>query len=141
MRSLDQKGLRANIQYLGRRTLPEIVEAIDQCDVGIIPNRRTIFTEINMPTRIFECLSRAKPVIAPATHGIQDYFNGQELIFFEPDNVTDLARKIEYVATHPAEMGEVVRRGQAVYRQHLWRQERAAFLQHCRGLLGGQKKS
>jgi len=141
MRSLDQKGLRANIQYLGRRTLPEIVEAIDRCDVGIIPNRRTIFTEINMPTRIFECLSRAKPVIAPATHGIQDYFNGQELIFFEPDNVTDLARKIEYVATHPGEMGEVVRRGQAVYRQHLWRQERAAFLQHCRGLLGGQKKS
>ena len=126
--------------YLGKRTLPEIVQAIEQCDVGIIPNRRNIFTEINMPTRIFECLALAKPVIAPSTHGIQDYFSEQEHVYFEPDNVADLARKIIYVATHPAEVRDIVRRGQAVYQQHLWLQERALFLQLCGGSAGGQNQ-
>jgi len=139
MASLDQSGLRQNILYLGKRTLPEIVQAIEQCDVGIIPNRRNIFTEINMPTRIFECLALAKPVIAPSTHGIQDYFSEQELVFFEPDNMADLARKIIYVATHPAEVRDIVRRGQAVYQKHLWHQERAAFLGLTRKLLGGDQ--
>ena len=52
----------------------EIVAAIGDCDLGIIPNHRNIFTEINTPTRIFEYLALAKPVIAPKTQGIQDYF-------------------------------------------------------------------
>ncbi len=138
MNSLDHDGLREHVRYLGRRNLTQIVEEIKQCDVGIIPNRRTIFTEINMPTRIFECLSQAKPVIAPATHGIQDYFSGQDLIFFEPDNVVDLARRIEYVALHPQEVHDVVQRGQAVYQKHLWRQERSLFLQLVSGLIGGR---
>ena len=60
----------------------KIVEAIDECDVGVIPNRRSIFTELNTPTRIFEYLSRGKPVIAPSAPGIQDYFSGDALVFF-----------------------------------------------------------
>ena len=74
--------LEASVRYLGARKLEQIVDAIDDCDLGIIPNRRSVFTEINTPTRIFEYLSRGKPVIAPSTAGIQDYFGPQQLIFF-----------------------------------------------------------
>src|SRR5439155_24815829 len=56
----------------------------NDCDVGIIPNRRSIFTEINFPTRIFEYLARGKPVIAPLTTGIGDYFSKDELVVFNP---------------------------------------------------------
>jgi glycosyltransferase involved in cell wall biosynthesis len=122
------------------RNSPQIVEAIEQCDLGIIPNRRSIFTEINMPTRIFEYLALGKPVIAPSTQGIQDYFSGQDLIFFEPDNVADLARKIEYVASHPQEVQDIIRRGQAIYQKHLLQQERSAFLEVACDLLGARER-
>ena len=65
MESARQRGLDKNVDYLGPCNLNEIVEAIEDCDLGIIPNHRNIFTEINTPTRIFEYLALAKPVIAP----------------------------------------------------------------------------
>ena len=38
---------------------------IEQCDVGLIPNRQSVFTELNTPTRIFEYLAIGKPEAAP----------------------------------------------------------------------------
>src|SRR5204862_3060537 len=56
MESARQRGLDGNIDYLGVRDLKGMVEAIEECDLGIIPHHRNIFTEINTPTRIFEYL-------------------------------------------------------------------------------------
>jgi glycosyltransferase involved in cell wall biosynthesis len=54
MESVRQRALQESIQHLGARDVNQIVEAIESCDVGIIPNHRNIFTELNTPTRIFE---------------------------------------------------------------------------------------
>jgi len=135
MESARQTGLDSIVDYLGVRSLEEIVETIEDCDLGIIPNHRNIFTEINTPTRIFEYLALAKPVIAPKTQGIQDYFGDDDLIFFEVGNADDLARKIEFVFFHPAEVAETVKRGQAVYRSHTWSRERLTMLNSISELL------
>jgi glycosyltransferase involved in cell wall biosynthesis len=120
--------LREAVRFLGRSTLEQISEAIRECDVGIIPNRRTKFTELNTPTRIFEFLSQGKPVIAPRVPGILDYFGPEDLVFFELGDASDLAAKIEYVFRHPAEILKIVKRGQEVYRAHKWSTERLRFL-------------
>jgi len=135
MAEVRVRGLQESVRYLGPKSLEQIVEAIDQCDVGVIPNRRSAFTEINMPTRIFEYLARAKPVIVPYTTGIRDYFRRDEMIFFESDHVNALARKIEYVFSQPREVNEIVKRGQAVYRAHRWSEERLEFIKAANELL------
>jgi glycosyltransferase involved in cell wall biosynthesis len=121
-------GVQDYVRYLGGKTLEEIAEAVDECDVGIIPNRRSAFTEINLPTRIFEYLARGKPVVAPRTVGIQDYFGKEEVVYFELGSAEDLAQRIHYVFSHPREVHEIMKRGQAVYRAHCWRQERSRLL-------------
>ena len=135
MESARQRGLDTNVDYLGARNLKEIVEAIEDCDLGIIPNHRNLFTEINTPTRIFEYLALAKPVIAPKTRGIQDYFGDNDLIFFEVGDADDLAQKIEFAFSHPAEVAETVKRGQEVYLSHTWSRERLTLLNSIRELL------
>jgi glycosyltransferase involved in cell wall biosynthesis len=135
MESARQRGLDRNVDYLGVRNLKEIIEAIEDCDLGIIPNHRNIFTEINTPTRIFEYLALAKPVIAPKTKGIQDYFGDNDLIFFELGNADDLARKIEFAFSHPAAVAETVKRGQEVYLSHTWSRERLTLLNSISELL------
>ena len=100
----QRTGLKDSVRYLGPKPLEEIVDAIEACSVGIIPNQRSIFTELNTPTRIFEYLALGKPVIAPDAPGITDYFDEESLIFFELGNADDLARKIEYVFHNPAEV-------------------------------------
>jgi len=135
MASVEQSPVRDAVRYLGRKNLEEIVDGIRNSDVGIIPNRRSIFTELNTPTRIFEYLSQGKPVIAPRAPGILDYFQEEDLILFELGNANDLASKIEYVFSHPQEVRKVLERGQAVYRAHDWNTERVRFLRLVDGLL------
>jgi glycosyltransferase involved in cell wall biosynthesis len=140
MEAARAKGLQEAIEYRGPKRPEGIVEAIEACDVGIIPNRRNIFTELNMPTRIFEYLARGKPVIAPRTAGIQDYFDDESLVFFELGESQDLARKLEYVFFHPRETLATVTRGQDVYLAHAWRQERETLVNVTADLLSPARR-
>jgi len=139
MAGARNKGLEQAVRYLGPKRLEDLVGEIEGCDVGVIPNHRNMFTEINTPTRIFEYLTLGKPVIAPRTPGIQDYFDRDSLVFFEPGDSNELAQQIEYVFSHPDEVAEIVRRGQQVYLAHTWEQERQTFLDCVTGLLTGNR--
>lgn len=138
MATVPTQGLAGVVRYLGPKRLEDIVKAIDECDVGIIPNQRSLFTEINTPTRIFEYLALGKPVIAPRAAGIQDYFDTKSLIFFELGDSEDLARQIEYVFFHPREVVETVKRGQEVYLAHTWREERRTLVNVAGELLSAR---
>jgi glycosyltransferase involved in cell wall biosynthesis len=135
MEMARDKGLQGAVHYFGPKRLQDLVREIEDCDVGVIPNQRNPFTDINTPTRIFEYLAIGKPVIAPSTSGIQDYFSHDSLVFFESGNAEDLAERIEYVFSHPAEVRELVRRGQEVYREHSWEKERMRLIELVAGLL------
>jgi glycosyltransferase involved in cell wall biosynthesis len=128
MESVRKRGLQENVEYLGVKNRRQVVEAVNSCDLGIIPNHRNIFTEINTPTRIFEYLALGKPVIAPRTQGIRDYFGDGELIFFEVGDANDLARKIEFAFLNPREVKQIVERGQQIYLAHKWSKEKSNLL-------------
>jgi glycosyltransferase involved in cell wall biosynthesis len=135
MADVHNRGLDTNVQFLGPRRLEDLLKEIDECDVGIIPNQRNPFTEINTPTRIFEFLARCKPVIAPRTPGIQDYFDQKSLFFFEPGNAEDLAHTIEFVFSHTREAAEMAERGQKVYAEHVWSREKHTLVELVSRLL------
>jgi len=133
--SVEWKAMDGAVKYMGPKSLEKISEAILECDLGIIPNRRSIFTEINTPTRIFEYLSRGKPVIAPLAPGITDYFGPEDLFYFELGNAPELAQRIEQVYRNPFQVHEMVERGQQIYLNHCWKNEKEAFLDTVAKLL------
>jgi glycosyltransferase involved in cell wall biosynthesis len=135
LHSARHRGLQEAVKYLGPKTLEQLVKAIEECDVGIVPNQRSRFTELNTPTRIFEFLALGKPVIAPRAGGISDYFDDGSLLFFELGNVEDFAQKVVYTFSHPAEVTDVVRRGQEVYLKHTWTTERVRLIENVAALL------
>jgi glycosyltransferase involved in cell wall biosynthesis len=140
LESVRARGLATAVDYLGPRRLEDIARAIQDCDVGVIPNQRSLFTELNTPTRIFEYLAIGKPVIAPRAAGILDYFDEDSLIYFELGDSADLARCIEHVIAYPRDAAETTRRGQAVYRAHTWQRERDTFVRLADGLLSGRRR-
>jgi glycosyltransferase involved in cell wall biosynthesis len=127
MASVRDRGLEDAVRYLGPKMSEQIAEAIEECDLGIIPNQRNIFTELNTPTRIFEYLALGKPVITPRAPGICDYFDDESLIYFELGDAEGLARKIDWAFHHPEEVIAVTKRGQEVHRAHTWTEERLAL--------------
>jgi len=131
-----RRGLEKAVRHLGGKNLEEIVAAIDECDVGVIPNRASAFTSINTPVRIFEYLSRGKPVVTARSRGVLDYFPEDALFFFEPGDADDLARAIARVFDSPAEVETVVKRGQKVYLAHRWSEERRGLVTCAAALVG-----
>lgn len=126
-------GIKEKIHYYGPKSIEELVPAIEAADIGVIPNQYNPFTEINTPTRIFEYLSLGKPVIAPGTSGIRDYFDDKSLLFFVPGKADDLAAKLVYAFTSPSFIREKALRGQEVYSHYTWQQEKQTLL----GLVSG----
>ena len=141
MDTVRKSELSEVVRYLGPKSLEKIAEAIGLCDLGIIPNRRSLFTEINTPTRIFEYLSQGKPVLAPRARGILDYFSPQDLVLFELGNADDLAEKMLYVFENPEEVRKMIERGQEVFRAHNWSNERLRFLNLVDDLLDGASRT
>jgi len=139
MDQVRERGLTDCVRYLGSKSLEDLVNEIARCDVGVIPNHRNPFTEINTPTRIFEYLALGKPVIAPRTPGIQDYFTDDSLFFFESGDADELARELCEVYADPERAVTITECGQQVYLAHLWSEERRGLVSLVGGLLEGDR--
>jgi len=127
-------GLQDCVTYCGPKRLEELASEIEACDLGVIPNLQNAFTDINTPTRIFEYLALGRPVIAPRTLGIQDYFGPGSLFFFESGNAEDLSRAIHEVYSDPDRAAATAEHGQTVYLKHSWSEERQTLVNLVGGL-------
>jgi len=133
--TIQEQKLEHFCRYLGPKTLEEIVRAIDACDLGVIPNMRSIFTELNTPTRIFEFLARGKPVVTPAAPGVLEYFGEEHLLLFPLGDAERLAERIAFAVQHPREVQAIVTRGQQVCAEHRWAEERRGMIAMIQRLL------
>ena len=124
------------VTFHGFKPLPEIARYISTIDVGIIPNRASSFTQINFPTRIFEYLAMQKPVIVPDTHGILDYFDEDEIIYFKAGDIADLAQKMEWAHANPGGLAATLQKGHAVYERHRWEMEEEKLIKLVADLTG-----
>jgi glycosyltransferase involved in cell wall biosynthesis len=120
--------LQDRIRCFGEQPQDVIAKAVMSCDLGVVPNLLTVFTDINLPTRIFEYLALAKPVIVPETRGIRDYFDRDNMLFFEGGDAKGLATQIKWVFDHPDRAEALVREAQKVYSRHLWKEEEKRLL-------------
>jgi len=138
MDAVRRLGLEDSVRYLGPKRLEDLAHEIEACDVGVIPNLQNPFTDINTPTRIFEYLALGKPVIAPRTPGIQDYFGPSSLFFFESGNAEDLAITMHEVHAHPDHAMATAEQGQRVYLKHTWFEERRTLVDLVGGVFASE---
>lgn len=115
--------------------LEEISVAIGEIDLGMVPSKRTPFTELNFPTRSFEYLCKGKPVIASRTLGVLDYFEEESLCLFEPGNPRDLARAILELYGNARRRYELVHLGTQVYLDNRWGLQKQFLVQLVNSLV------
>ena len=117
------------LDFYGEVSIEKIAQTIPHIDIGIIPNKLTPFTNINFPTRIFEYLCMKKPTIVPRTRGIKDYFNENEIFYFNPDDPQDLSNIIMNIYSNPEIAKEKVEISYRIYQNHTWEIQKEYLLQ------------
>jgi glycosyltransferase involved in cell wall biosynthesis len=136
LKLVGELNLKSIVHFYGHRPLEVIAEVIQKIDVGIIPNKMNPFTNLNFPTRIFEYLCMRKPVIAPRTKGILDYFDEESLCFFEPGDPQSLGERIIDTYQNPSKYQEILKRGIKVYQMYRWELQKKDFIEAIRNLVG-----
>jgi glycosyltransferase involved in cell wall biosynthesis len=126
---IRSNNLEEVVKYHGPVSWEQISREIQSIDVGIIPNKKTPFTEVNLPVRIFEYLSLGKPVIAPKTKGVLDYFDDDSIFFFEAGNTASLCDTILSVYRDKERRSNVIQNGMKIYMKHKWELQRKSFVQ------------
>jgi glycosyltransferase involved in cell wall biosynthesis len=121
LKRINELNLNSIVSYYGPKPIEKIAEAIKLSNLGIIPNKMTCFTNLNLPVRIFEYLAMKKPVVVPRTKGIMDYFDENSLFFFEAGSVDSLKEIILDAYRNPLKCQHILNRGFNIYKNHQWK--------------------
>ena len=112
-------GLRDIVQVEGWVQVERLPSYLEQADVGVIGNR--LYTEKlhnwMLPVKMLEYAAMEIPTIVPRLHVIEHYFDATNAIFYDPDNVEDLARCIRLVYRQP-ELLEAMKPGLRAFNAH-----------------------
>ena len=127
IKEIKEMGLTKHVFFNGFLMQEDLIPVILNSDLGIIPNRRNAFTEINFPTRIFEYICLGIPVIVPETIGIKDYFKNNELLIFEADNADSLANVIFDVYKNYDKKIKQLEKCYEIYNQYTWAKQKKTF--------------
>lgn len=117
------------VEFKGQVINDEIAKFIPQIDLGVIPNRSNLFTQLNFPVRIFEYITYKKPVVVPRTRGINDYFDENSIYYFEPENIENLAETIYKIYKSKNKVQEVVEKSYDVYQEYTWKKQKESLVQ------------
>ena len=126
-RQVRHLGLGDRVAFLGHVSRDRLVGLLRESALLAVPARYPEPFGLVGP----EAMAQARPVVAFAVGGIPEWLeNGVTGLLARPSDVDDLAAKIEYVLTHPAEARQMGLAGRRTWEERFHpRQHVAALLQ------------
>ncbi|MDR3724604.1 MAG: glycosyltransferase family 4 protein [Terracidiphilus sp.] len=120
-KQIEATGMQDRI-YFSKRLfrVEEATEMIQGASVGLIPNRFDSATNYMLPVKLLEYVYFAIPVIAPRLLAIQHYFSEDQVAYYEPGNVDDLAATIRRLYENPAERYSLAVKSSAFAQDFHW---------------------
>jgi glycosyltransferase involved in cell wall biosynthesis len=97
-----------------------IAQMIQGASVGLVPNRRDVATDYMLPVKLLEYVHLGIPVIAPRLLAIQYYFREDQVAYYEPGDVDELAACIRRLYANPVECAELARRSTEFAKKFSW---------------------
>lgn len=94
----------SKVEFLGYQPLPKLKEVLSSSIFTICPS---VWYE-NSPISVYESYAMGKPVLGTRIGSIEEQIiDGRTGLLFEPDNISDLAEKIEYLYSHRTKVKEM----------------------------------
>jgi glycosyltransferase involved in cell wall biosynthesis len=121
-------GLEQRVAFLGYRPLDEMPARIGQADAGIVPQRRSVFTALNYPTKAFEYIALGVPVLMGYTPALDEMFGHIQGSFFQPDLPDQLADCLRALASDPQRARHMALEQQQVCARFAWAGEKQRYL-------------
>ena len=126
IRDLD---LEDQIDFRGFVPFDEMIKAIGDADVGIVPVEKNPYSDLVHTNKMFEYIAMRKPVIISRTRAVEDFFGRDDscLKYFESGDEKDLARCILELYHHPEQREKMVRNAYAKFESVRWEKTKEIY--------------
>lgn len=128
-------GVVEQVELLGEARLKDVPSLISGALGGLSLQRQDAFGSLVFSMKVAEYISLGLPVICSRLTTMRHYFDEDELIFFEPDDVKDLARAIRELLLDTIGADQRLARSRKKLSQFDWSVQQHALAQAVESLM------
>lgn len=90
-----QLGIESRV-YFSECAVPldDLIQKVRGMDLVVVANRKNAATDLMLPVKMLEGMALGIPVVVPRLRTIEHYFAGEQVFYFEAENVQSLAGAI-----------------------------------------------
>lgn len=113
--------LQSKVVLTGYLKQEEIIKILKKAQVGVIPNNKSPEGEsYTSPIKLYEYMASGLAVIASELPSIREVLDEKGCLFFEVENEEDLAKKIDYLFSHPDLIEEMSEYNKEKVKEYTW---------------------
>jgi glycosyltransferase involved in cell wall biosynthesis len=133
---IDKLGLN-QVVTLSTGLIPfeDLPALIKSADLAVVPNRRDIFTDGILPTKLMEYAALGMPTIASGSTAIRAYFDEEMVHFVPDDNESALAEAIIEVVNNRQKLRKLSENIKRFNQTHNWYNEAKAYVRLVENLI------
>lgn len=136
VRLAEELGVADRVEFSGFVPSEQIPVLVRGAAAGISPQRGGPFGSLVFSMKVPDYVALGLPVICSGIATMRHYFSDDELLFFEPDDATDLARAIRAVLADPAAAVERAARARVKLDKLDWTTQKETLVETVRALAG-----
>ena len=126
---VEKLGISAKVIFFGKVDFSEIPEILSSFDIAVLGAPQGDDFHYS-PLKLREYMVSGKAVVAPRVGEIPDFFEPEELKFYEVGNIKSLSSALEFLKENVKEREKIARAGRnAVLRKNTWEKEVEKILQ------------
>ena len=131
---IEQEDLKERVLFKGVLTMEGIAAAMSEADLGVVPKRAVSFGNEAFSTKILEFMAIGIPALVSNTKIDRYYFNDSQVMFFNSEDVDDMASKMEALINDAQLRSRLVENGEAYIRENNWDVKRNEYFELIRSL-------
>ena len=132
---IDELNAGDYITYLGYIPLDELWAALARADVGVVPMRKSGYSDLVHTNKMFDFMALSKPVIATRLRAVEAYLGDGAVAFVESDDAPGMAAAIIDLYRHPEKRAGLVARSRELFERFGWPEQRRLYQQAFADLL------
>ena len=130
LRKLSNDLQQKNVSFIGEIPRSEIMEYLYIADCGIIPLRNLNLFKGALPSKIFDYMACGLPILLGIEGEAKKIIEDSEAgLFFEPENIDDLIKKILFLKDNPELLQKMSVSGKVYVRKNFNREKLAEKLE------------
>lgn len=121
-------GLEKHVHLGGYVNQNDLPRRILSADIGVIPTKRDVHTDLALPTKLFEFIALGTPVVIAKTPSVNALFSDDTVMFFEAENERDMANCILTLYKNPKLSKSLTENAKRAYESYKWETVMEKFL-------------